>query len=159
MFKRILVPTDFSSASHSALEYAIDLATRYGAALDVLHVTDEPGYVTTYPDGYFAGLPELREQMREDAERQLAATARTCSAANVPFTTHLITGRPATTIVQQAAEQDADLIVMGTHGRSGFEHLILGSVAERVIRSAQCPVLTVRESARESRDRVSGAGG
>ena len=152
MFTRIVVPTDFSSASQSALEYAIDLATRYGAVIDLLHVVEEPAYLASSPDGYFAGLPALRDQMREDGQRQLAATAQVCTAANVPYDTAIVSGRPATSIVQQAADRAADLIVMGTHGRSGLDHFILGSVAERVIRSAPCPVLTVRDPSRASRN-------
>jgi nucleotide-binding universal stress UspA family protein len=152
MFKQILVPTDFSNASRTALEYAIDLATRYGASIHLLHVVDEPAYVTTYPDGYFAGLPELRQQLVDDANRQLALTAQICEVANVPFNTQLATGRPAPTVVQHAADSDADVIVMGTHGRGGLEHFILGSVAERVVRTAPCPVLTVRAAA-EDRDK------
>ena len=150
MFKRILVPTDFSTASRLALDYAIDLSTRYGASIDLLHVIDTPADVTTYPDGFFAGLPALREQLHEEAERQLVLVAQICGAANVPFSTHLSTGRAAPTIVQQAADKDVDIVVMGTHGRSGLEHFLLGSVAERVIRSAPCPVLTVRDRARSA---------
>jgi nucleotide-binding universal stress UspA family protein len=145
MFKRILVPTDFSDASHLALNYAIDLARRYDASIELLHVIDEPSYVTAYPDSYFAGLPDLLKQVQQDAERQLAETGQTCAAANVPFTTQVLAGRAAATIVQHATDKDSDIIVMGTHGRGGIEHLFLGSVAERVIRSASCPVLTVRE--------------
>ena len=145
MFDRILVPTDFSTASRPALEYAIDLASRYGATINLLHVVEEPVYAIAYPEGYIAGLPLLHEQMKEDAERQLATTARTCAAANVPFTTDVVVGRPAKVIVEHAAKHDADLIVMGTHGHGGFAQLILGAVAERVLRASERPVLTVRE--------------
>lgn len=144
--QRMLVPTDFSAASDLALEYAVDMARRYGASMDLLHVLEEPIHTTAYPDGYFVELPALRQQMTEQAEGRLDQDAKKCAAANVDARTRVVVGRPATAITQEASDRGADLIVMGTHGRSGFAHFVLGSVAERVLRSAPCPVLTVRQA-------------
>ncbi|MGQ0736733.1 MAG: universal stress protein [Acidobacteriota bacterium] len=141
---RLLVPTDFSAPSDLALDYAINVATRFGASVHLLHVLEDPVLTTAYPDGYFAELPALRQQMTDEAERRLALAAEKCRKAKLAVTSAVAVGKPHATIVREAAGHGADLIVMGTHGRSGFAHLVLGSVAERVLRSASCPVLTIR---------------
>jgi universal stress protein A len=146
--KRMLVPTDFSPTSDMAIEYAVDMASRYGASVLLLHVLDDLTVTSTYLDAYFADLPGLRNDMRDDAMRRLSELAKRYAPENVAPTIEVAVGRPASTIVQEATARKADLIVMGTHGRSGFEHLVLGSVAEKVLRSAPCPVLTVRDTAR-----------
>jgi len=148
--KRMLVPTDFSATSDLALEYAVDIAVRYGASIHLLHVLEDPAFTTGYPDGFFAELPALRVQMTEEAERRLKALATDCAKANAVATVKVVVGRPAKAIAQEATERGSDLVVMGTHGRSGFAHLVLGSVAERVVRIAPCPVLTVRDTPRLS---------
>jgi universal stress protein A len=146
--KRILVPTDFSAASEITLSYAMDLASRYGASLHLLHVLEESSFTAAYPDGFFAELPGMRTQMIEEGERRLGEAAARCADATLDVTTQVVVGRPARAIVQEAEQMGADLIVMGTHGRTGFAHLMLGSVAEQVLRTAPCPVLTVRDTAR-----------
>lgn len=145
---RMLVPTDFSSPSDLALEYAADMASRYGASIHLLHVMEDPALTAAYPDVYFVEFPALRQEMIEDAERRLAESLTQRVPANVKTTTHVVTGRPARVIAQEATDRGIDLIVMGTHGRGGLAHLMLGSVAERVLRMAPCPVLTVRDTAR-----------
>jgi nucleotide-binding universal stress UspA family protein len=146
--KRILVPTDFSPTSDIAFNYALDMAARYGATLHVLHVLEDLRYATMYPDGYFVELAALREQLSEEAGARLATAAAQCTAVQVVATTDVEVGRPDQVIVEQATSRGTDLIVMGTHGRSGFAHLMLGSVAERVLRTAPCPVLIVRDTSR-----------
>ena len=145
--KRMMVPTDFSPTSGLALEYAVGMAARYGASICVLHVIEEPAFTTAYPDGYFADLPALRQAMLDEATRRLDEQVKICTAAKVQATTAVVSGRAATAIVREASARGTDLIVMGTHGRSGFAHLMLGSVAEKVVRSAPCPVPTVRDKA------------
>jgi nucleotide-binding universal stress UspA family protein len=145
--KRILVPTDFSAPSELATEYAIDLAFRYGASIHVVHVLEDLYYHALYPDGY-VDLPSLRQRLVDDATRQLAALTQKCEAARIAVSSAVLSGRAPQAIAEEAASRDVDLIVMGTHGRSGVAHLMVGSVAERVVRSAPCPVLTVRENAR-----------
>jgi nucleotide-binding universal stress UspA family protein len=146
--KRILVPTDFSPASELALDYAIDLAGRIGAGVHLMHVLEEQSFTASYPDGFFAELPGVRAQMLEDAHRQLADSIARCGRAGIATTSQVAFGSPARAIAEQALRRGTDLIIMGTHGRSGFAHLLLGSVAERVVRTAPCPVLTVRDTAR-----------
>lgn len=145
---RMLVPTDFSPASDLAFTYAIDLARRHGSELHLLHVIDESAFATAYPDGFYMELPGVRATMMEDAKAQLDQMADTCAKAELTATTEVAVGRPAKVIAAKAMERGTDLLVMGTHGRSGVAHLVIGSVAERVVRTAPCAVLTVRDTAR-----------
>jgi universal stress protein A len=145
--KRLLVPIDFSPTSELALQYAIDIAPP-GASIHVIHVVDETGLLTSYPDGFYTEIPGLRAQLVKGAEGQLDDVIKKLSAPRTMLTTEVVVGRPAVMIVEIAKARKADVIVMGTHGRSGFAHLMLGSVAERVVRIAQCPVLAIRDSSR-----------
>jgi universal stress protein A len=146
--RRMLIPTDFSPLSDIAFTYGLDMASREGSRLELLHVIDEASFATAYPDGFYIERPGLRAQILDEANRQLAALVARCGAQGVPATTEVLVGRAAPMIVQEAMKRGTDLIVMGTHGRSGFAHLFLGSVAEKVVRSAPCPVLTVRQNLR-----------
>jgi nucleotide-binding universal stress UspA family protein len=146
--KRMLIPTDFSPTSDIAFNYAIDMAVRQGASVHLLHVIDDGSFATAYPDGFYVELPGLRTQLIEEATRRLEQMAALCVEAGRPTTIETTVGRPARVIADTAKERGTDLIVMGTHGRSGFAHLVLGSVAERVIRTAPCAVLTVRDTCR-----------
>jgi universal stress protein A len=139
----LLVPTDFGPPSGLALEFALDLASRYQASILLVHVVEEPAYATLYPDGYFVDLPDLRDRLVKDAGDRLAALVRVCADANVTATARVAVGSPRHQIPLEAAAGNIDLIVMGTHGRTGFQHLLLGSVAELIVRTARCPVLTV----------------
>ena len=147
--QRILVPTDFSAASDIALQYAIDMAERMGSKIDLLHVVDDASFALAYPDGvYVPAVPELRAQLIQEASDQLEKPAQRCIAAGVSNSHETLVGSPARVIAQTAASRGTDLIVMGTHGRSAFAHFVLGSVAERVVRTAPCAVLTVRDTSR-----------
>lgn len=139
-FTTIVVPTDFSYASDAALGYARMLAARFGASLHLLHVVDEAG---SWSEVY-AAIPDIRDRLSADAARRLEAMVA-CLPPPVQATSAVVCGSPVPTIVKVAESKGADLIVMGTHGRRGMGHLLLGSVAERVVRLAPCPVLTVRE--------------
>lgn len=135
---RILVPTDFSATSDGALEYARVLATRFGASLHLLHVLDDPFVADGLSaEAYITEAPSLKTAMLDDARARLRRRATGCT------TTEAIFGRAPATIVEYAQQVEIDLIVMGTRGRTGLAHLLLGSVAERVVRTAPCPVLTV----------------
>ena len=141
-FKRILVPTDFSATSARALEYAGVLAKAFGASLHLLHVVAFPLGTTATPEGYWIEFSGLRQQMREDGERQIAELA--AKLPGIKVATEVLDGQsPASVITKAATDHGAQLIVMGTHGHGGLTHLLLGSVAERVVRTAPCPVLTV----------------
>jgi len=140
--KTVLHPTDFSEQSASAFDLACSLARDHSARLVVLHVFSSA--LATF-GGIEAVPPGPDEMNTEAAKRQLLAVQ--CPDASVPFERRLIVGEPADAIVQVAAETRSDLIVMGTHGRSGLARLLLGSVAESVLRNATCPVLTVKSPA------------
>ena len=142
--KLILVPIDFSEHSERALRYARALAEPLGASLHLLHVVEDlalPGGWTT--DIYTRDLGNLQAQLIAEAERRMA-TYRIGLGSQPEVPTSVTAGHAPTMIAARAAAIGADLIVMGTHGRSGFSHLLMGSVAERVMRVAACPVLTVR---------------
>jgi len=137
----ILMPTDFSASSQRALEYAVALARQSNAALHLVHVVAHPLEIATSPEGYYVEYAGLRRQLHDEAERQLVALAKSITGVNV--TTGVLDGSPARAIVAEATDKKCQLIVMGTQGRGFFSHLVLGSVAERVVRTASCPVLTV----------------
>jgi nucleotide-binding universal stress UspA family protein len=147
---RIMVPTDFSAPADAALDYARDLARQFGASIDLVHVFDDP-----FTSGAFVGdgtvvMPvELREALETHAREQLDVRHAVHAAALPGSSTTFLLGSPARRLVERAQEEKADLIVMGTHGRTGLGHLFLGSVAERVVRTAPCPVLTTRQGAGE----------
>ena len=141
----ILVPTDFSSTSDAALDYARALAARFGASLHLLHVIQDPFLSgPLVAEAYVTETPGVRTTIMDDAKARLAH--RLTARDRDTFAAHaeVVFGRDAETIVDYAADRGVDLIVMGTHGRTGMAHLLLGSVAERVVRTAHCPVLTVR---------------
>jgi nucleotide-binding universal stress UspA family protein len=143
---RILVPTDFSEPADAALEYATTLAGRLGASLHLLHVFEDP-YLTggAFAAEMYAPVPaDLREALLTEAKDLLADRAKRLDAARFGVTADVFTGPTARAIADYARDNDIDLIVIGTHGRGGMAHLLLGSVAERVVRTAPCPVLTVR---------------
>lgn len=142
----ILVPVDFSPHAERAFSYAVTLAHRLAARISLLHVVEDP-YVTSALGGaevYVANVPQLLQELSADAERQLTALKAKAAALGVTAETTVITGRPVASIVEHAAAGGFDLIVMGTHGRKGLSHLVMGSVAERVVQTAPCPVLTLR---------------
>jgi nucleotide-binding universal stress UspA family protein len=140
----ILCPTDFSEISTKAEAYATALASRYDAALHLLHV--DPPTPIAAPYGEIPVDIRLFEEQRAQAQTELAAARERARAAGVAADTSVRGGHPAREILTVADELHADLIVLGTHGRGGFEHLLLGSVAEKVMRKAPCPVMVVPPS-------------
>lgn len=141
--KRILVPVDFSASSRRALDYAHGLALKFDAALHLVHVCETPSMMTPALDAYAIVYAEWSQRLGEEAEQQLNKI--TTSLGDVTVTTEVLFGRPASAIVKAAETTKADLIVMGTHGHGAVMHALMGNVAERVVRTASCPVLTVRE--------------
>lgn len=141
---KILHPTDFSECAEQARAQAIRLARALGAEIILFHVAVE---TPLYAEGMLAAgtVQKVYDAQRKWAEEALEARAAETRAAGVPARWKLTAGVPFDAIVQGAEEEGADMIVMGTHGRRGLEGLLLGSVANRVIRLAGCPVLTVRE--------------
>jgi universal stress protein A len=145
MFTDILVPTDFSEPSEAALDYALALAATHGSRLHLLHVVDA-SFVTgpVSAEIFVVETPAEQAALFDDAKAKLAHRAARCTSGKI--TTEVITGTSARTIICYARARSIDLIVMGTHGRSGMAHLFMGSVAEKVVRDAPCPVLTVRQA-------------
>lgn len=148
--KTILVPFDFGDPALRALAWACGLADRFGASLHLLHVVPNP-YVPNpvmplapdFPSAY-ALPPGLMDEFMKQAEERLDAVLPAAERQAFRARTFVCTGDARNEILQHAAREHVDLIVMGTHGRTGAAHLFLGSVAERVVRAAPCPVLTVR---------------
>jgi nucleotide-binding universal stress UspA family protein len=147
--KHILVPTDFSEPSETALRYGRDLARAYGGTLHVIHVAED--LITRYAlDMYPTGIDEMQEDLERSARERLNALVTDEDRVQLRAKTHVWTSnQTAAAIAEYAAQRNIDLIVMGTHGRTGMSHLFTGSVAERVVRTAACPVLTVRAPERE----------
>ncbi|MGH8568216.1 MAG: universal stress protein [Gammaproteobacteria bacterium] len=137
---RILCPVDFSEPSARALEYALALAERLGAQVDVLHVFQFPTFAVE--DGAVALPPYLPENLSQRLRERLEQFVIEKAGAGSKATAHVLEGVPYVAIMEAAKGQD--LIVMGTHGRTGLSHLLLGSVAERVVRGSEVPVLTIR---------------
>jgi nucleotide-binding universal stress UspA family protein len=137
---KILVPVDFSAASRAALKYAITFADRLHARLILFHASDV-GYAYT-PDGYaIYDIPQLQESALEAARKQMGKLTRTTKFGAVKFETAVRIGPPAWKICDAAEEHGADLIITGTHGRTGLQRVLMGSTAEQVVRHAPCSVL------------------
>jgi nucleotide-binding universal stress UspA family protein len=157
VLKRILVPLDGSACASHAFDYALRLAKAEAAALYVCSVVDPVALIGRTPAAPLDD--ECVAAAAADAENVLAAALQKATFAGVPAGKHVRYGEPGPTIVACAAEMRADTIVIGTHGRSGLKRLFMGSVAEYVLRSAQCPVVTVREQIRAERNRPASLGG
>jgi nucleotide-binding universal stress UspA family protein len=144
----ILVPVDFSANSEIALDYAAILARSLGASVHVLHVLDDRDFTSSYPDGLCTAPMTVRSQLIEQAQVRLATMAAGCRRMNPRLTLQVTYGSAVGVIAAQAAQRGADMIVMGTHGRSDIVGVHVGSVAARVVRVAPCPVVTVRPTNR-----------
>lgn len=141
-FRSILVPTDFSPQATAALEAATELGRRFESKLTLLHVYAAPGLVM--PEGFVALGPAELRGLLDAIEKSLTELRVKTEAPGRTVETHALQGKPAHDICQFALEHGHDLIVMGTHGRTGLSRFLMGSVAERVVREAPCPVLVVR---------------
>ena len=145
--KTILLPTDGSDCSAKAMAYALSFAKQYGGRVVALHVIDRRWEEQTRIVVAEVGqdlTQKIRAGYEEEARRILREAADAAGKVGVSVETKVLTGIPSEEISRLAQELSADLIIMGTHGRTGVSHLLLGSVAEKVVRRAPCPVLTVR---------------
>ena len=150
ILKNILVATDFSETSEAALIYARELARAFGATLHVLHVAGDIATSAIGGDGYTTDFTALQRELEESAKKQLDALVNDDDLLTLVGKTILLTSNSAAqAIVSYAKAAAIDLVVVGTHGRGGWAHLVMGSVAERVVRLASCPVLTVRPPAHQ----------
>jgi len=143
--RRMLVPVDYSEGSGAALAYASTLAQRLGASLDVVHVWDRPAYVSdTVLVGPSGEKRPLTELIRENAEGEMRDFIRRAALpSGLEVETRLLSGNPAGKILEELGSGRHELLVVGTHGRTGLRHLLLGSVAEKLVRLSPVPVLTV----------------
>jgi nucleotide-binding universal stress UspA family protein len=150
-FDQIVIATDGSESVRRAVSVALDLADRFDATVHALYVVDE---------GEVASSPErVREEMRDALDESGAAALETvANATDRPVTTAVREGRPATVIREYAVDHDADVVAMGTRGRHGENRFLIGSVAERVVRTCPVPVLTVRQLDESERDGADGIG-
>lgn len=141
LYDHILVPTDGSAETRPAVEHAVNLAAAHGATIHALYVLNTASYASVSVDASWEGVSDM---LRDEGEEAVEAVADLARAEGVEVLTTLRTGSPSQEIVRYAESEGCDLIVMGTHGRGGIDRLLLGSVAERVVRSSSVPVMTVR---------------
>jgi len=139
--KTILVPTDFGTGSEAAMSYAVDLAKALGADLVLMHAYEIP--MVSFPDGNLVATPDLTSRILEGAKEGLDKTLHAHDADGLVMRALVKQGESSSAICEAADEVGAGLVVMATHGRHGLSHAILGSVAEKVVRNAHVPVLTV----------------
>jgi nucleotide-binding universal stress UspA family protein len=142
-FRHILAPTDFSEYSKQAVASALELAKKFGAKLSILHVVELPPYPV---EGYVppSVTTTFMEDLEREASQELAQLAPEAESTGVEVARLVTVGSPYRKIIDMAEADAVDLIVMATAGRTGFSRLVMGSIAERVVRTASCPVLTIR---------------
>lgn len=141
MYDRILVPTDGSADTERAVEHAAELAVAHGAELRAVYVVNSATFAGLPMETSWEGIDDV---LREEGESALERVEEVVAKYGVPVETRLLEGSPSRRIVEYAESEDCDLVVMGTHGRGGIDRLLLGSVAEGVVRASSVPVLTVR---------------
>lgn len=142
-FKTILFANDFSETSEEVFDYALNMARKFDAKLLIVHVINEPVDLRGFYVPHIS-FENLEKEIAEGAEKMMEKFCRTKVKDFANFETFILTGIPYEEIMKKADEAQASLIVMGTHGRRGLDHMLFGSTAERVVRGAGCPVLTVR---------------
>src|SRR5215510_13240108 len=144
--RRILAPADFSELSKQGLKSALELAQAFGAMLLLLHVVEPPPYpVEGIVPSHLGAM--LLDDLERQAAHELAQMLPEAQGSKMEVTRSVVVGIPYRKIVEVAEEEKSDLIVMTTHGRTGLSHLVMGSVAEKIVRTAPCPVLTIRPTA------------
>ena len=142
--KKVLVPIDFSDYSKSSLRYAVNFAKQFGAEIYLIYVLEPVIYPPDFSMGQIA-IPSINAEWDERAREELENLAKTEIPEGVNVKTILKNGKPFLEIIDTASEENIDLIIIATHGHSGVEHILFGSTAEKVVRKAPCPVLTLRE--------------
>lgn len=144
--QKIICPVDFSNCAQQALNYAAELAKQFDAELSIVHAYEDPAaYVTPMPmSGYVGPGAELLLELRKQLEVRLSQTKAEVETRGVRVRSELLEGTPYRVVLDWAKEYGADMIVVGTHGHTGLTHALLGSVTERIVRMAHCPVLTIR---------------
>ena len=146
--KTILFPTDFSQGARAAMDYAISLAQDYKAKLILLYVVQDISIAEWYIPSSISAA-DLVEDMQKSASREMEKWAAEAATKAKDVEQLVVRGVPFVEIIRTAKDKNADLIVIGTHGRTGIDHMLFGSTAEKVVRKSGCPVLTVRMAGRE----------
>jgi nucleotide-binding universal stress UspA family protein len=146
--KTILFPTDFSNGARAAMDYALSLAKDYNAKLILLYVIQDISIAEWYIPSSISAT-DLVEDMQKSAWKEMEKWGAEAAAAVKDMEKMVVRGVPFVEIIRTAKEKNADLIVIGTHGRTGIDHMLFGSTAEKVVRKSPCPVLTVRIAGRE----------
>lgn len=142
-FDKILFALDFSENSEHAFDYAYTMANNFNARLIIIHVIQEPVDLS----GFYAphiSFEKLEKEIEEGAEKMMEKFCRAMISDFTNYETGIVSGIPYEEIIKKADKEDVSLIVMGTQGRKGIDHFLFGSTAERVVRNAKCPVMTVR---------------
>jgi nucleotide-binding universal stress UspA family protein len=142
-FSTILFATDFSDISEYAFDYALSMATKFGSRLIIVHVINEPVDLRGFYVPHIS-FESLEKEISDSAEKMMSKFCDRKLGGFTNFETVIITGVPYEEIIKKTEEVNASLVVMGTHGRAGIDHLLFGSTAERVVRRARCAVMTVR---------------
>ena len=142
--KKILVAIDFSDYSHSSLKYAANFAHKFNAEITLIYVVEPVIYPPDFSMGQIA-IPSVNAEWDLKAKEELEKLAKQEIPEGIKVSIILKTGKPFLEIIDTAAEENVDLIIIATHGHSGVEHILFGSTAEKVVRKAPCPVLTLRE--------------
>ena len=156
--KNILVPTDFEHTSAHALTYGRELARLFNATIHIMHAVDDVFALPGGTEGALASFPQLQQQLLQLAHAQIEKLMTDEERKAGTKAIVLTSSTPAQSIVDYARDAQVDLIVMGTHGRGGAPAFLIGSVAERVVRTAPCPVLTVRHPERDFVSAFAGGG-
>jgi len=148
--RRILYATDFSANSKYALNFALSFAKKYGAKLFILHIIQQPTYpLGMYAEISFDAMDKFTHSISEATEKEMNSLKENQLADFKDYEMIIIQGTPFLEILRVAKEKEIDLIVLGTHGRTGLDHVLFGSTAEKVVRRAPCPVLSVRLPGKE----------
>lgn len=142
--KKVLVPIDFSDYSKSALKYAVNFAKSFNAEIILVYVVEPVIYPPDFSMGQIA-MPSINTEWDDRAKDELQKLAKSEINEIANVKTIIKTGKPFVEIIETAKEENIDLIIIATHGHSGVEHILFGSTAEKVVRKAPCPVLTLRE--------------
>ncbi|HME42914.1 MAG TPA: universal stress protein [Syntrophorhabdales bacterium] len=148
MFQKILVPLDFSEYTDEIMNVAAQIAQKFGSTIHLLHVIPNMDYFTPYESFLSAGsLINIQREIEREVGKDMEAVAKKIKDITVTKAIH--TGIAVLEIVDYVRAEKIDLVVMGTHGRGGLEHILIGSVAEKVVRKSPCPVLTIRPAAKQ----------
>jgi universal stress protein A len=147
MFKKILCPIDFSEFTNEIIEYALDITKRYNAELHLIHIIPNLNYFTPY-ESFFTpeNLIVVERNMETEVNKDFDKIMKTIG---IPVKKVIRTGAAFVEIIDYVKSESIDLIVIGTHGRTGIEHILIGSVAEKVVRKSPCPVLTIRPKSKQ----------